>query len=353
MRSTAEAQPRAAAPDGAPQALIIGAGLMGRWHVDAARRAGARIMAVVDQDEAAARALARSAPGALALTDLTLVPEAMRIDAAHVCTPVQSHAALTTTLLKRGAHVFIEKPLAPGADIVRALIRTADTRGLYICPVHQYAFQPGVERAKAQIAAAGGARRIDFTLCSAGAFGRFEGRADAVAAEILPHPLSILQRLLPDEAIDAVDWIVHRAQAGEISIIGQLGATTTTIAISLSARPTCFQTRVHTDQGLIEIDGFHGHGVVLGGRVSRAAKVAAPFERGVKGLAGATAALTGRVLRRDLAYPGLRPLTRRFYDGLSDPVQRPISLDQTLACAVAGDAVMAGMRRAGAAVSDV
>jgi predicted dehydrogenase len=321
--------------------------------MEAARRAGARIMAVVDQNESAASALARSAPGAVALADLTLVPENMRIDTAHVCTPVQSHAALTTTLLKRGAHVFIEKPMAPGADIVRALIQTADARGLYICPTHQYAFQPGVELARARIAAAGGARRIDFTLCSAGASGRFAGRADAVAAEILPHPLSILQRLLPGEAIDAVDWIVHRAQAGEISIIGQLGPTTTTIAISLSARPTCFLTRIHTDQGLIEIDGFHGHGVVLGGRVSRGAKVAAPFERGVKGLAGATAALTGRVVHNDLAYPGLRALTRRFYDALSDPAQRPISLDEILACAVAGDAVLAGMRRAGAEASDV
>ena len=353
MRPTAEPQPRVAPPDGAPQALIVGAGPMGRWHMDAARRAGARIMAVVDQDKAAANALARSAPGACALTDLTLVPEAMRIDAAHVCTPVQSHAALATSLLKRGAHVFIEKPMAPGADIARALIQTADARGLYICPTHQYAFQPGVERARARIPAAGGARRIDFTLCSAGAFGRFEGRVDAVAAEILPHPLSILQRLLPDEAIDAVDWIVHRARAGEVSVIGQLGATTATIAISLSARPTCFQTRIHTDQGLIEIDGFHGHGVVLSGRVSRTSKIVAPFERGAKGLAGATAALTSRVLRRDLAYPGLRTLTRRFYDALSDPAQRPISLDETLACAVAGDAVLAGMRRAGAEVCDV
>lgn len=352
MRPGVEAQPRVAAPDGAPRALIIGAGLMGRWHLAAARQAGARIVGVVDRDMEAARTLARSAPGAVALADLSLVPAELGIDAAHVCTPMPSHAAIATALLTRGAHVFVEKPMAPSAAVVRTLVEAADAQGLYVCPVHQYAFQPGVDLARAK-AAASGVRRIDFAICSAGAVGRFEGRADAVAAEILPHPLSILQRLLPEEDIDAVDWSVHRAQAGEFTIAGQLGPTLATIAISLGARPTGFQTRVHTDQGLIEIDGFHGHAVALGGRVSRTAKVVAPFERGARGLAGATAALTGRLLRHDLAYPGLRTLTRRFYDALSDPSRRPISLDEALACAVAGDAILAGMRQAGAELADV
>lgn len=301
---------------------------------------------------AAARTLARSAPGAIALADLDLIPADIGIDAAHVCTPMASHAAIATALLKRGAHVLVEKPMAPSAAVARNLIETADACGLYICPVHQYAFQPGVDLARAKVAAAG-VRRIDFTLCSAGAVGRFEGRADAVAVEILPHPLSILQRLLPEADISTVDWSVQRAQAGEFSIAGQGGTTLVTIAISLSARPTCFQTRVHTDQGLIEIDGFHGHGVVLGGSVSRAAKVLAPFERGAKGLAGATAALTGRLFRQDLAYPGLRTLTRRFYDALPAPARRPISLEEALACTVTSDAIVTGMRRAGAVLPHV
>ncbi|MGH7021499.1 MAG: Gfo/Idh/MocA family protein [Brevundimonas sp.] len=347
MRASVETQPRVAAPDGPPRTLIVGAGLMGRWHMAAARRAGAHVVGVVDQDMDAARALARSAPDAATVGDLSLIPQGLHIDAAHVCTPMTSHAEITTVLLERGAHVFVEKPMAADAVAVRRLTEAADARALYVCPVHQYAFQPGVDLARTKVSAAG-ARRIDFTLCSAGAVGRFEGRADAVAAEILPHPLSILQRLLPEADIGAVDWSVRRAQAGEFSIMGQVGATLVTIAISLSARPTCFLTRVHTDQGLIEIDGFHGHGVVLGGRVSRAAKVLAPFERGTRGLAEATAALTGRLLRQDLAYPGLRTLTRRFYKALPDPARRPISLDEALACAVAGDAILAGMRRAGA-----
>lgn len=325
---------------------------MGRWHLDAARRAGAHVVAVVDQDMAAAKTLARSAPDAAALADLDLIPGDLQIDAAHVCTPMASHAAIATALLERGAHVLVEKPMAASATAVRRLTETADARGLYVCPVHQYAFQPGVDLARAKVAEAD-ARRIDFTLCSAGAVGRFEGRADAVAVEILPHPLSILQRLLPEADISAVHWSVQRAQAGEFSIAGQVGTTLATIAISLNARPTCFQTRVHTDHGMIEIDGFHGHGVFLGGRVSRTAKALAPFERATKGLAGATTALTGRLFRRDLAYPGLRALTRRFYDALHDPARRPIPMREAVTCAEAGDVILAGMRRAGAELPHV
>ena len=352
MRPTAELQPQAASRRDAPRTVIIGAGLMGRWHLAAAQRAGAQVVAVIDPDAAAARLLTKSAPGAVALADLKSLPTDARIDAAHVCTPVASHAALTTALLERGVHVFVEKPTAPCADTVRALIETAAARDLYVCPVHQYAFQPGVELARARTTG-GEVRRIDFTICSAGAVGRFEGRADAVAAEILPHPLSILQRLQPQADIGAVEWSVTRAGPGEFAIVGQVGAALAAIAISLSTRPTCFQTRVHTADGLIEIDGFHGHAVTLNGRVSRAAKVLAPFERGAKGLAGASVALTGRALRRDLAYPGLRNLTRRFYEALSDATRRPISPTETLACALAGDAVRAGMRRAGAEIGDV
>ena len=350
MRPTAE--PQASSHGDAPRTLIVGAGLMGRWHLAAARRAGAHVAAVVDQDMTAARRLAKSAPGAIALADLSHLPAATRIDAAHICTPMASHAALTTALLERGIHVLVEKPMAPSADTVHALIETAAARGLYVCPVHQYAFQPGIERARARTMGVE-VRRIDFTICSAGAVGPFEGKADAVAAEILPHPLSILQRLQPQADVSAVDWSVARAGSGEFSIIGQVGAALTTIAISLNARPTCFQTRVHTADGLVEIDGFHGHAIALNGRVSRTAKVFGPFERGTRGLAGATTALTGRVFRGDLAYPGLRSLTRRFYEALSDPARRPISLNETLACSQACDAILTRMRRAGAEIGDV
>src|SRR4051794_38416142 len=96
-------------------AIIIGAGLMGRHHAQAAAAAGARIVAIIDIDLQAAMSLARSWPGAVAETDLDRALQSTRPEFVHLCTPLPTHAAVGMSLADAGLHALIEKPLGTTA----------------------------------------------------------------------------------------------------------------------------------------------------------------------------------------------------------------------------------------------
>ncbi len=310
---------------------IIGAGLMGRWHLATARSLGARIVAIVDRDVRSAEALGKRAPGAITGARLDVLGN-RGVRAAHVCTPSSLHAEHAINLAELGIHALIEKPLAADATVTQRVLEAAQHSSVQICPVHQYAFQPGVERALRAIETLGPMHSVDFSICSAGADNGAMSPADLVN-EILPHPISILQRLLPGALLSHLQWTILRSRPGEMLATGMYQDVLISIFISAHARPTCMNTRIRCKSGSIEINGFHGYAVVSSGEVSRFAKISSPFIGSVRTLAAASSNLAGRALRREPAYSGLRTLTRRFYasvageDGTAPPIDAATILE--------------------------
>jgi predicted dehydrogenase len=293
---------------------IIGAGLMGRWHLATARSLGARVVGIVDPDRHAAEALAASAPGAVVVTDLKSLFSKVSVHLAHVCSPASSHYGMVLELGSAGIHVLVEKPLTSTLEETRHLLEMAQLSGTLICPVHQYAFQPGMEKAIAALPCLGGVRRFDFNICSAGADEICSADRGAIVSDILPHPISMLQRLSPELPIEHLSWTTLRGGAGDFLATAQHEDLLITFFISLSARPTRFIAEVQCEKGSISIDGFHGFSVHLPGRVSRTAKITFPFTRSLRTIGAASVNLASRVLRKEPAYAGLRSLTARFYE---------------------------------------
>src|SRR5207249_262636 len=126
-----------------------------------------------------------------------------------------------------------------------------------------YAFQSSIARAAEWLRRVGATLRIDFDICSAGASGGLD--PDDVVADILPHPLSMAQKLLPSADLATLDWTAIRPAAGEWLIAAPIAGTLLTIHISMSARPTRFLTRIAADGGSIELDNFHDFAVALPG----------------------------------------------------------------------------------------
>src|ERR687898_865045 len=215
----------AASPMMPLRAVVVGAGLMGRFHIAAVAAAGGAIAAVVDPDVARARALADGARVATSIAELN-----DRADVVHVCTRADTHAEIVGAGLAAGAHVVVEKPAAPDAAATALLLDAAARHGSMLVPVHQFVFQRGFQRLVRERERFGTIVRLEFEAATAGAeAGAIE--PDELVADILPHPLALFGRLV-DAELSELDWLVRRpapgqppARAGERRGLGRGGTS--------------------------------------------------------------------------------------------------------------------------------
>ena len=311
---------------------------MGRWHVRELRRAGADLVAVADPRPDAARRLAPD--GTLTFSQVDDLLAGSSPDVVHVCVPLAEHVAVARACLAAGAHVLVEKPLAPSAPETRALLAEAAAAGRRACPVHQYLFQDGTLAGMAALERIGPLVSVETTVCTAGGTGRDDAGLRDLVAEVLPHPLSVLERMVPGGIGDRT-WQVVAPRAGELRAQAGAGSVALAVHVSAAGRPTRNALTATGERGTLHLDFFHGFGVVEGGAVSRARKVVRPFA-----LAGGTAArasvnLARRGLRAEPAYPGLRMLIAAFYAAARGEAEAPIAPAEVEAVAEARDRLTA------------
>lgn len=320
---------------------------MGRWHARAVERSGGRIAAVVDPDGERARALAER-HGAVTAPSLEglLADDRVLLEAVHVCTPSGTHEPLVETALAAGRHVLAEKPLAVSARATDRLLARADALGLLLCPVHQFPFQRGVEEAARRMVELGPLLHLDTTACSAGAEGRTPAERDRVAEEILPHPLSLVKKLVPG-SLDDARWHAIRSGPGEVRIHGDVGSVTLSFLVSMGGRPPVNELRLVGREGTIHCDLYHGYAVAEGGGGSRARKVVRPFLLAARSLAAASRNLAGRGWRREPAYPGLTRLVGAFHTAVAQRGAAPIPPDEVREVARAREAILERLEERG------
>jgi predicted dehydrogenase len=104
-----------------PRLLLVGCGAFGRVHLAALRLLGADAV-VFDEDAAIA-----TATGLPVAESLEAGLDAC--DAAIVATPVPTHVAVATAVLRAGRDLFLEKPATETAAEAAALARLAEQRG--------------------------------------------------------------------------------------------------------------------------------------------------------------------------------------------------------------------------------
>lgn len=131
--------------------LVIGAGVIGHRHMQAAIGFGDHISAVVDGDRARADAAARQY-GGMAFASLTEALAAGPADVIAIATPSPQHHAQAIEALASGADVLVEKPhRVPGdqADDLGAAVATAAGRYVVGMTTRHW---PGVRAAASAVA---------------------------------------------------------------------------------------------------------------------------------------------------------------------------------------------------------
>jgi len=318
---------------------IVGAGLMGRWHATYVRRLGIQLTAILDHDITLATKLAREAGGA-AYSDMETMLSSAQLDVIHICTQLDSHFPICKCALDAGIHVIVEKPLAATTAETEILLAAASEQNVKLCPVHQFGFQNGVFDSIAALASLGELYHLRFTVASAGGEGRTTDELNEIIADVIPHPLSILQRLQPGIDLDAGSWSGLNSRAGELHLIGNADGIDIDISISMNARPTRCEMALFCSKGTIRLNLFHGYAVIETGSVSRMQKMIQPMRRSLIEFFVAGGNLVKRGMKREPAYPGLMQLLDEFYTAVANNDESPIPVADILAVARARENIV-------------
>jgi len=125
------------------KAAVIGAGFMGRTHVEALRRLGfVDVVAVSAISDEEAKKFAASACIDWATADVDAILADKSIDGVHICTPNALHAPIAMKALKAGKHVLSEKPLAMSAVEAKKMLELAEKKNLCHATNHNLRYYP-------------------------------------------------------------------------------------------------------------------------------------------------------------------------------------------------------------------
>lgn len=130
---------------------IIGVGAIGRFHLEAAQRVGATVVALAVSSDNRARATSETF-GIPAHADYHRLLEDPSIDVVHICTPDYLHFQMVSDALRTGKHVICEKPLALSSSESASLLRLAEESGLVHAIGFNNRFFPLIREARARIA---------------------------------------------------------------------------------------------------------------------------------------------------------------------------------------------------------
>ncbi len=165
-----------------PRVLLVGLEGFGRSHAQKAleleRQGRCRIVGGVDP---AHPVLAEDHPlktPSLALfTDLSQALSDAVPELVVLCTPIHTHAPLSTTALRAGCSVLLEKPLCGSLSEARRIIDEVETAPGFLAMGYQMCYNPGARKLKEDIQR-----------------GRFGAPKDFSVSVLWPRPVSYYQR---------------------------------------------------------------------------------------------------------------------------------------------------------------
>lgn len=131
---------------------LVGAGYIAAFHARALRNlARTRMVAVCDLSSARAESFASAYPDVQAYGSLEAMLDAERLDAVHLLTPPDSHAALACAALQAGAHVYLEKPMAADVAGCEQVCAAAERSGRSVGVNHNFLFYRVYEQLRAEL----------------------------------------------------------------------------------------------------------------------------------------------------------------------------------------------------------
>ncbi len=130
---------------------VVGAGHLGRFHSRLLSKHPAYdLVAVVDPAASARMSVARES-ATRSCESIHSLPEIGKVDAAVIATPTKYHGEIGETLLRKGIHVLVEKPLALSVVQADALVNLAKSENRILQVGHIERFNPALQVVYSQV----------------------------------------------------------------------------------------------------------------------------------------------------------------------------------------------------------
>ena len=133
------------------RAAVIGAGFVGRAHIEALRRIAIPIQGVLGSSFPRTQEVCRSLRIERAYHSLEEVVNDSSVDVVHVCTPNHLHLPESEAALRAGKHVMCEKPLAMNSHETSNLVKLAREQGRVGAVTYNLRYYPLCQEAHALV----------------------------------------------------------------------------------------------------------------------------------------------------------------------------------------------------------
>lgn len=155
---------------------------------------GAEIQVIVDR-QAEQRDHAQMAfPRARVAAEVGEVLEDDSVEAVVLCTPVDTHAELALAAVRRGKHVFVEKPLSQSTSDAIEVVRSAEEKGVTLMVDHTFLYEPAFQR-MCQEVDRGSIGEVRYIHAERLNFGRLQSRFNVIWS-LGPHDVSMINHVL-------------------------------------------------------------------------------------------------------------------------------------------------------------
>ena len=326
------------------RAAAIGTGKISEEHLKfltASPRS--RLVGVCDLSPALAKFAAGRFGADDAYTDYADMLARAKPDVVHILTPPHTHARLVTDCLSAGAHVVVEKPVAPTHGEFLSLWDASQKAGRRLVEDHNYRFNQPVMAIEKLVAAGtlGTVYEVDVRMALA-----VRGAASRYMDACLPHPSHRLPcgvihefvshlcylalRFLPSVDRVGAAWSKHGTDAlfkhDDLDALVIGGAVHARLRFTSHSGPDAFEVTVRGSDGWASTDLFQPHLRVVKPR--RGGKQLSPLvNQVVNGVGLARAGVRGfrnKVMQRT-PYEGLGTFLGLTYAALQTGQEPPVT----------------------------
>ncbi len=325
------------------RAAVIGTGKISEEHLGYLRDTKhAQLVGVCDLSAAMAEFAASQFGIERAFTDYKVMLAETSPDVLHILTPPQTHVEIISNGLRAGAHIIVEKPVAPTHEEFESLWKISQETGRYLIEDHNYRFNREFQRLEkivndGQIGEVCGVD-VQMTL-GVRAGGRYadenlphpsHGLPAGVLHEFVTHLAYLTLRFLPSFEQVTAYWSNHGG--GELFKYDDLDALVigqgvhARIRYSCSGWPDSFNVTVRGTAGTAHAELFHPHVTVSRPRAvgTQLSPVVDQVSRGFGLVRGGIAGFWNK-LAGVTPYQGLQYFLEETYQALQDNREPPVS----------------------------